>query len=137
MRAQSGTNGLMEQRSNVGSQETRPASFQQVARQWTNSQRFRPVLLLCAGLIAIFGLERGLLAVVSQRMLVDVSNREMLVLFANGFREDLRVLAWLILPLAPLLSLTPNHTFTRGWLRSVLEGQQRLSLDRLAAHLSL
>lgn len=91
-----------------------------IARRWTASQRFRPVLLLCAGLMVIFGLERGLLAVISQRLLADVSAREMLVLFANGFREDLRVLAYLILPLALLLSLAPNRTFTRRWLRSVL-----------------
>jgi len=110
----------METEPEATGERPQAATTPAVAKRWTNSRRFRPVLLLCVGLMIIFGLQRVGLAVASQRLLADVSGRQMLVLFANGFREDLRALAWLILPLAPLLSLTPNRAFASKWLRSTL-----------------
>ena len=88
--------------------------------RWLIGQRVRPMWMLLAALMLLFGLERGVLAILKGPVLGDVPPRAVARLFVVGFWQDFRVLGFFVLPLTPLLTLAPNRAFSRKWLKSIV-----------------
>ena len=92
-------------------------------RRWFGHPRVRPVALLVGVLIVLFAVERGLLVLLKYSSLDPIAPSDGVRLFMVGLRQDLRVLAWVALPLVPLLGLMPNGAFRRRWhRRAVIPG---------------
>ncbi len=85
--------------------------------RWIGHPRVRPAAGLVAVLIVLFAAQRGLLIFLSRSALPPVAWGQMVHLVTTALREDLRVMAWMILPLVGLLGLMPNGAFGRRWHR--------------------
>ncbi|NQU75887.1 MAG: sulfatase-like hydrolase/transferase [Planctomycetes bacterium] len=102
-------------------------------RTWLFSQRVRPALILLAGITLMFGLQRAVLAWQYRADLVDVTLGSLTQAFVVGLRYDLRALAYVLIPVAPLLCLAPEATFSRRWLQALLAGYVAAVLTLTAA----
>ena len=90
--------------------------------------RLRLPILLFAGMMATFSLQRLIILLTMRTRFLDVSARDILQGFALGLRFDAAIASSVVIPLLVVLGLVPDGTLTRRWFARAIAGYAGLCI---------